>query len=345
MKKGAPSVEATDENRGPVAPLPTTMRAIVRDEYGDADVLRLDHVETPEPGEGQVLVEVGAASINAYDWHMLTGTPYLVRLQAGLRRPKDRKSGADVAGVVRSVGAGVSRLQPGDAVLGAAAGAFSEFVVAKEANLVHKPDEVTFEQAAAVPMAGLTALQGLRDIGGLVAGQRVLVNGASGGVGTFAVQVAKAMGASVTAVCSTRNVEVARSLGAERVIDYTRQDAFATAGEHDLIFDVSALRPWSEVKQALTPAGRYVMVGGPKGNWIGPFAHLIKLKLATIRGRRSFGWFVADNNTDDLETLATMLADGSIVPAIERVLPLEQLPAAMRDQGEGHAKGKTVIVP
>ena len=320
------------------------MKAIVQPEYGSPDVLQLQQVEKPVVDDDDVLVRVRASSVNALEWHMLTGLPYLVRPQAGLRKPKRAILGADVAGRVDAVGKNVTRLQPGDEVFGDIGnGAYAEYVCAPEARLVLKPAKLTFEQAAAVPVAALTALQGLRDIGQIQSGQKVLINGASGGVGTFAVQIAKSFGADVTGVCSTRNVDMVRSIGADHVVDYTQEDFTQSGQSHDLMFDVPGNRPWAECKRVLSRGGTYVMVGGPKGRWLGPLRHLLGVKVASLVGNRRVGWFVAQMKEEDLSFLSELLESGEVVPVIEATYPLEQTPEALRYLGEGHAQGKNVI--
>ncbi|MCZ6662647.1 MAG: NAD(P)-dependent alcohol dehydrogenase [Actinobacteria bacterium] len=320
------------------------MRAIVQLAYGSPDVLQLREVDKPVVNDDDVLVRVRASSVNALEWHLLTGLPYLVRPQAGLRKPKRMTLGADVAGQVEAVGKNVTRLQPGDEVFGdIGGGAYAEYVCAPEAKLVLKPAVLTFEQAAAVPVAALTALQGLRDIGQIQSGQKVLINGASGGVGTFAVQIAKSFGADVTAVCSTRNVDMVQSIGADHVIDYTQEDFTQSGQRHDLMFDVPGNRPWADCKRVLSRDGIYVMVGGPKGRWLGPLPHLLRVKVASLFGNQRMGWFVAQMKEEDLSFLAELLESGEVVPVIERTYPLEETAAALRYLGEGHAQGKNVI--
>lgn len=319
------------------------MKAIVHERYGPPDVLELREVDKPVVADDAVLVRVRAASVNPFDWHMLTGTPYLARLVAGLRRPKDGVVGVDFAGTVETVGKDVDHVQPGDEVFGGRSGAFAEYVAVKEAVVV-KPAEVSFEAAAAVPIAGITALQGLRDKGGLRAGQKVLVNGASGGVGTFAVQIAKALGAEVTAVCSTHNVGQARSLGADRVIDYTKEDFTRDGGRYDLMLDVPGNRSWSDCKRVLVEGGTYVMAGGPKKNrWIGPLGIAVGRQLVSKLGSRRAVKFLAKLNREDLRFLGDLVAEGRVKPVIDRRYSLDKVPDALAYLGEGHARGKIVI--
>jgi NADPH:quinone reductase-like Zn-dependent oxidoreductase len=266
----------------------TTMKAIVRDRYGPPEVLALQEVEQPEIEDDGVLVRVRAASVNRLDWYDVTGAPWVARPMTVLRRPKSRLIGVDFAGTVEAVGKDVTDLQPGDDVFGGRSGdsgSFAEYVCAQK-GIARKPANVTFEEVAAVPVAALTALQGLRDHGQLQAGQKVLVNGASGRVGTFAVQIAKALGAEVTAVCSTRNVEQARSLGAEHVIDYTCEDFTRRGGRYDVILDVAGSKSRSQCTRVLNPHATLVIVGGPKGRLLGPLAHIAKVRLAALRGSR-----------------------------------------------------------
>ena len=329
----------------PISTPPERMRAIVQDRYGRPEVLTLREVATPLPNDDQVLIRVVASSLNIYDWHMITGTPFLVRTVAGLTKPKQPVPGADVAGVVEKVGKNVTRFRVGDEVFGDIGfGAFAEYAVANEKKIAHKPADVTFEQAAATPLAALTALQGLRDIGRLESGQRVLINGASGGVGTFAVQIAKALGAEVTAVCSTTKVETARRIGADHVIDYTRDDYTATERGYDLLFDNAGTRPWSETSRVLTPKGINVAITGPKHGVMGPFRHLLARKAAASFTTKRLTWFTAAVKHEDLEFIGGLLASRQVTPVIEATYPLERAPDALRYLGEGHAHGKLVIV-
>lgn len=321
-----------------------TMRAIVQDRYGPPDVLELREVDRPRPEDDQVCIRVEAASLNMYDWHMTTGTPYMARATFGPRVPRHPIPGADVAGVVEAVGRNLTRFGPGDAVFGyIGKGAFAEYVCADESLLAGKPDNVTFEQAAAMGLAGITALQGLRDVAGLQPGQRVLVNGASGGVGTFAVQIAKSLDAFVTAVCSTPKTDTARSVGADRVIDYTKEDFVATERDYDVLFDNVGFRPWSETKRVLTSEGINVTITGPKHTWLGPFWRLLFRKAASSFDSRRMTWFTAQANSRDLEYLADLLAAGDMAPVIEATYSLEETADALRYLGAGHASGKLVI--
>ena len=319
------------------------MKAIVRTTYGPPEVLELAEIDKPVPAEDEVLVRVRATSVNPVDWHTLTGTPYLLRLQEGLRGPKSEQLGVDFAGTVEAVGANVTGVQPGDDVFGGRSGAFAEYVSVRDA-VVRKPPNLSFEQAAAVPIAGLTALQGLRDKGGLQSGQKVLINGASGGVGTFAVQIGKALGAAVTGVCSTRNVGQARSLGADRVIDYTQEDFTRSGERYDVLLDIAGNRTWKELTRVLADGATLVLVGGPKTNrWIGPMGHLANLKLHSLGRSRRVAPFLAKLNKDDLESLGKLLEDGSVTPVVERRYELGETADALSYLGEGHAQGKIVL--
>jgi len=316
---------------------------MVRTTYGPPEVLELGEIDKPVPAEDEVLVRVRATSVNPVDWHTLTGTPYLLRLQEGLRGPKSEQLGVDFAGTVEAVGANVTGVQPGDDVFGGRSGAFAEYVSVRDA-VVRKPPNLSFEQAAAVPIAGLTALQGLRDKGGLQSGQKVLINGASGGVGTFAVQIAKALGAAVTGVCSTRNVGQARSLGADRVIDYTQEDFTRSGERYDVLLDIAGNRTWKELTRVLADGATLVLVGGPKTNrWIGPMGHLANLKLHSLGRSRRVAPFLAKLNKDDLESLGKLLEDGSVTPVVERRYELGETADALSYLGEGHAQGKIVL--
>ena len=320
------------------------MKAWQRARYGAPhDVLELSDVPEPAPADDQVLVRVEAVSVNPADWHPLVGTPYLVRPSEGWLRPKQSSIGTDAAGTVEAVGSAVSRFRPGDGVFGGFAGAFAEYAVGREQNLVEKPAGVSFEHAAAVPTAALTALQGLRDKGALQAGEHVLVNGASGGVGTYAVQIAKALGAEVTAVCSTRNVDTIREIGADHVVDYTKDD-FTVAGEaYDVLLDNVGNRPLRRCRRVLKPNGRYVMVSGPKGRVLGPLVRIVRALVLFRFGSRKATFFIAQFGTDDLSYLAELLADGDVTPVIERTYRLEGVPDALAHLGEGHARGKLVV--
>jgi NADPH:quinone reductase-like Zn-dependent oxidoreductase len=296
-------------------------------------------------GETEVLVRVRAASANPLDWFAFNGTPYVARPGFGLKKPDSARLGADLAGVVEAVGRQVTGFQPGDEVFGAGTGSFAELAtVGKTGALSAKPASLTFEQAAAVPVAGLTALQGLRDKGGIQPGQQVLINGASGGVGTFAVQIAKTFDTQVTAVCSTGNVEAVRALGADRVVDYTREDFTRDSGRYDLMLDVAGSRPWSETKRALRPDATVVIVGGPKTNpWLGPLGHIIGMSLASLPTRQKTTFFISKADSDDLATLTDLIDSGKVTPVVEQTYPLSRVAEAMGYLGTGHARGKLVI--
>jgi NADPH:quinone reductase-like Zn-dependent oxidoreductase len=319
------------------------MRAIVRDRYGSPDVLELQETEKPDLVDDGVLVRVRAASLNRADWYGLVGMPYIGRVAMGLRRPKSRLVGTDFAGTVEAVGREVTQFRPGDEVFGARTGALADYVCVRGA-VAAKPANLTFEEAAAVPVAAITALQGLRDKGQLQPGQKVLVNGASGGVGTFAVQIAKALDAEVTAVCSTRNVDRARSLGADHVIDYTQEDFTRSDQRYDVILDVAGSKSWSECTRVLNRRAILVIVGAPKGSGLmGPLGHIVKVKLAAVPGSRKAIFFIAKLNKPDLAVLGELLERGKVTPLVERRYELGESADAFRYLGEGHAQGKLVI--
>lgn len=318
------------------------MKAVVFKSYGPPEVLTIEDVEKPTPKDDEVLVRVYASSVNPAEWYGMTGL-FLARIGNGLFKPKDIRLGADFAGVVEAVGANVTRFKPGDEVFGGRSGAFAEYVCVRE-NLALKPANITFEEAGGVAIAGLTALQGLRDHGKLITGQKVLINGASGGVGTFAVQIARALGAEVTAVCSSGNVKLIRSLGADHVIDYTKEDFTRNGKEYDLLLDVAGSRRWREYKRVLKPNSTVVIVGGPKSNRIiGPLTHIIKMRVASWRASQKVIFFVANFNHNDLVALKDMMETGQVKPVVERTYPLERICEAMRHLGTGHAKGKLVV--
>jgi len=317
----------------------------VHQRYGGPEVLETREVERPVVGEGEVLVRVRAASLNPFNRYMLTGTPWFGRPSMGLRRPKNTRLGSDFAGTVEAVGAGVTAFRPGDEVFGVANGALAEYVcVPQDGPVTPKPANLTFEEAAAVPLAAITALQGLRDQGSLRAGEKVLVNGASGGVGTFAVQIAKVLGAEVTAVCSTRNVEQARSLGADDVVDYTREDFTRRGRRYDLLLDVTGTRSWRDYRRALEPNARLVLVGAPKGRrLLGPAGHMARVRLAALRSSRKVVFCMANMNRADLTWLREQLEAGTVRPIVDRSYDLSEIADAFRYLGEGHARGKVVV--
>lgn len=318
------------------------MKAIVKDRYGSPDVLQIREIDKPElSADDAVLVRVRATSLNAHDWHMIRGKPYLARLTEGFRAPKEKQLGLDVAGIVEEVGPTRTDLAPGDAVFGSRYGAFAEYVSSR--NMVPMPAGLTFEEAAAVPTAGLTALQGLRDQGALAEGDRVLVNGAGGGVGSFAVQIARALGAQVTAVTSAKHVEMARTIGADEVVDYTREDFTRSAGRYDLILDIGGNLRLSAMRRALTPKGRIVMVAPQPGQWIGPIARIAGAVITTRLGRRPAGAFLADVRRDDLLTLKELIDAGKIRPVIDRTYRFDQIPEGIRYLESGGVGGKVAI--
>ena len=334
---------------GVAQPLPAntpSMQAAVYRCYGSPDVVKLEPVPRPTLDDDRMLVKVHAASVNPLDWHYMRGKPYIMRASAGMGTPEDIRLGVDFAGTVEAVGKNVQQFKPGDAVFGGADGSFAQYVKVRAAGSVAaKPANLTFEQAAAVPVAAITALQALRDEGKLQAGQRVLVNGASGGVGTFAVQIAKALGAEVTAVCSTRNVETARSIGADRVIDYSKED-FTRGGpqRYDLIIDNVGSHSLSEYRRVLTPKGILVIVGAPSNDpWLGPLTASIKAAVVSPFVSQKLSFFLADLNQHDLNTLGQLAASGKLTPIIDRRYPLDATAAAIRYVEEGHSRGKVVI--
>jgi NADPH:quinone reductase-like Zn-dependent oxidoreductase len=321
------------------------MKAIVQDVYGNADVLGLRDIPQPVPGSGEVLVKVRAAGVDQGVWHLMTGRPYLVRLFGfGLRKPKVAVRGREVAGIVEAVGVGVTRFRSGDEVFGTCEGSFAEYVCAKETFLARKPANLTFEEAAVAPISAVTALQAIRDAGQVAAGQKVLVIGAGGGVGSFAVQIAKDSGAEVTGICSTGKIGLVRSLGADHVIDYTRDD-FARAGVlHDVIIDTAGNRPLSLLRRALAPQGTLVIVGGEGGGKItGGFERSMSAPLFSLFSGQKFKGLVAKENHRDLEALAALFEAGRVKPAVEKVYPLPEAPAAITYLHEGRVRGKVVV--
>ena len=325
------------------------MRAIVQHRYGSVDDLELREIDRPPMADGEVLVRVHAASVHPDVWHVVTGYPRVLRVMGGgLRRPKQPVPGTDMAGVVESAGV---RFKPGDEVFGETVkghtwrngGAYAEYVSVPEALLAPKPAGLTFEQAAAVPTAGMTALQGIRDRGAVAAGERVLVNGAGGGVGSFAVQIAKALGAHVTAVTSGKNVEMLRSIGADEMVDYTRDDFTRGAARYDLILDVGGNARLSAMRRVLTPKGRIVMVAPQPGQWIGPIARIAGAVITSRLGSRPAGAFLADVSRDDLLTLKELIEDGKVRPVIDRTYRFEQIPDGIRYMESGAAAGKVVV--
>jgi len=323
------------------------MKAIVYCDYGSPDVLKLEDVARPVPTDDQILIRVRAASVNPLDWHFMRGTPYIMRLGTGLRKPKSARLGVDYAGTVEAVGRNVTQFKPGDEVFGGKDGALAEYVCARaDRSVVLKPANLTFEEAAAVPIAAVTALQGLRDKGKLQPGQKVLINGASGGVGTFAVQIAKSLGANVTGVCSTRNVDLVRSLGADQVIDYTNEDFSKSGQRYDVILDNVGTQPLLEFKRVLNPKGICVLIGGGgpnEGRWIGPLARPIKALALSPFVSQTFVMLLADLNKKDMNLLGDLMQAGKVRPVIDRSYKLSEVPEAIRYLEEGHARGKVVI--
>jgi NADPH:quinone reductase-like Zn-dependent oxidoreductase len=323
------------------------MKAITYCDYGIAN-LKLEEIEKPTPNDDQILVKVRAASVNPYDWHFIEGTPKIMRMMGvGLRKPKDTRLGVDFAGTVEAVGKNVTQFKPGDDVFGGKGGAFAEYVCRRaEGAVALKPANITFEQAASVNIAGITALQGLRDKGKVQPGQKVLINGASGGVGTFAVQIAKSFGADVTGVCSTRNVDLVRSLGADRVIDYTKEDFAKGTERYDVILDNVPNHSLSECRQILNANGKYVMIGGggPNDNrWIGPFGRVIHTLILSPFINQKMGMMMADPSSKDLAMLGEMMQAGKLKAVIDRTYKLSEVPDAIRYLEEGHARGKVII--
>lgn len=319
------------------------MRAACRARYGSPETIELTEVERPPLTSDGVLVRVRAAALNRLDWYWLTGAPWIARSDTGFFRPKSPLLGVDFAGTVEAVGPDVEDFKPGDEVFGERKGALAEYLCASAA-IALKPANVSFEQAAATPLGGLTALQGLRDKGNVQPGQQVLIQGASGGVGTFAVQIAKWLGAEVTAVCSTPNVEQARSLGADHVIDYTHEDF--TRGErlYDVVFDNAGTRSWRDLRRVLEPNAKVVLIGGPRTNRVfGPLGHMVGSKLGCVRRSQEALFALAKPNREDLKVLADLLEQGTIVPAIDRRFDLADAAEALRYQGEGHPQGKVVV--
>ncbi|HXA76889.1 MAG TPA: NAD(P)-dependent alcohol dehydrogenase [Candidatus Acidoferrales bacterium] len=319
------------------------MKAAVHREYGPPDVVQIEDVEKPVANDNEVLIEVRAASVNPLDWHFMRGKPYIVRLFTGLRKPRNPRMGRDLAGRVEAVGKNVRRFHPGDEVFGAGGGAFADYACVRENALSLKPTNLTFEQAAAVPVAAISALQGVRDKGRIQLGQKVLINGAAGGVGTFAVQIAKSFGADVTGVCSTRNVNMVRSIGADRVIDYTREDFTESGERYDFIFDCVGNRSLSDLRRVMSPRAISLGFGAPKGQWIAPLTGALKaLVWSMFRSQKLVG-FIASINNQDLVVLKELIESKKVTPVIDRRYRLSEAPEAIRYLEEGHARGKVVI--
>lgn len=324
---------------------PARMRAVVQPAYGTPDLLHVTETPVPAPGAGEVLVRVHAAGVDRGVWHLMTGRPYLIRLVGfGLRRPKQPVPGLDVAGVVAGTGPGVTGFAEGDEVLGIGMGTFAEYTVAKVAKLAHKPASVSFTHAAALPVSGITALQAVRDQARVRPGQRVLVMGASGGVGSFAVQIAKAAGAEVTGVASAAKADLVRSLGADHVIDYRRDDALDGSRQYDVIIDTGGVRRLSHLRRALTARGTVVLVGGENGGrWTGGFQRQIGASLWSLLSRRTMKPLVSAERGDDIRTLVGMVTEGRVTPAVDRTYPLERAADAVRDLEQGRIRGKAAM--
>jgi NADPH:quinone reductase-like Zn-dependent oxidoreductase len=320
------------------------MQAAVRRCYGSPEVIEIADIEKPAPEDDEVLVKIRAASVNPLDWHELRGSPYLMRLMTGLGQPDSSRMGVDYSGVVEAVGASVSKFKPGDEVFGGRNGAFAEYVtVGEDRAIALKPANMTFEQAASVGIAGITALQALRDKGLLQSGQRVLINGASGGVGTFAVQIAKSFGAEVTAVCSTRNVELVRSIGADHVFDYKKEDYTDSGEQYDLIIDNVGNHGLFANRSVLTADGILVMIGGAKGDWIAPLKGPIKALMLSPFVDQELALILAEFSQSDLNVLGDLMRSGAVTPVIDRTYPLHELAQAIAYSEEGHARGKIII--
>jgi NADPH:quinone reductase-like Zn-dependent oxidoreductase len=320
------------------------MKAAVYTSYGPPDVVQITDVEKPIPDDNEVLISVRAASVNPYDWHFMRGLPYVLRLMAGLRKPKDTRLGADVAGQVEAIGRNITQFNAGDEVFGTSRGAFAEYARASESTLAMKPKGVTFEQAASVSIAALTALQGLRDKGRIQPGQKVLINGAAGGVGTFAVQIAKSFGADVTGVCSTRNVEMVRSIGANQVVDYTHEDFTRSGRRYDIILDAVGNHSLSACRRVLNSKGMLVMAGGTAGRWmIGPLTRGVTAGVMSRFTSQNMVGILAKPNKGDLTILGELIATGKVTPVIDRRYSLSEVPQAIRYLEAGHARGKVVI--
>ncbi len=352
MSMSAPNPVPAATSERSAEPTPTTagaetMKAIVQDEYGTApeEALRLEEIARPAMAADEILVRVHAASVDRGTWHLMTGLPYPVRLAGfGLRRPKALNPGRSLAGTVESVGQNVTEFEPGDEVYGTCDGSFAEYARARASTLAPKPANLSFEQAAAVPVSALTALQAVRDHAKVQAGQKVLIIGASGGVGTFAVQIAKAFGAEVTGVCSTAKTDLVRSIGADHVIDYTRDDFADGSRRYDVILDIGGNRRLSHLRRALTPRGRLVIVGGENGGrWLGGTDRQLRALLLSPLVSQKLGTFIASENAEDLEVLRVLIESGKLAPAIDRTYPLSETPAAISYVFQGRARGKVVI--
>jgi NADPH:quinone reductase-like Zn-dependent oxidoreductase len=344
---GALSLTGTASAQTPSPTAAAKMKAIVYSDYGPPEVLQLKEIEKPVPTDNQVLVKIRAVSINPYDWHFMEGVPYIARLLGfGLLKPTSPRLGVDFAGTVEAVGKNVTQFKPGDEVFGGKGGAFAEYVVINEKFLVTKPANITFEQAGSVQIAGLTALQGLRDKGKVQPGQKILINGASGGVGTFAVQIAKHLGAHVTGVCSGRNVELVRSLGADHVIDYTKEDFTRSGQRYDVVIDNVGNRSLSESRRVLNPNGKYVMIGGGGVNdkrWTGPFGKVLKTLLLKPFISQEMSMMLSEVKKEDLTLLADLMQSGKVTPVLDKTYPFREIREAMRYLETGRARGKVVV--
>ncbi len=318
------------------------MKTWIHCEYGSPDVMRVATMERPAPHDSQVFVRVRAVSLNAGDWRVIRGEPLVGRFIMGLRKPSSITLGTDFAGVVEAVGRSVTRFRVGDSVWGARSGSFAEYVTVRESRVMPKPPNITLEQAAGIPVAAITALQGLRDQGQVKAGQRVLINGASGGVGTFAVQIARSLGAEVTAICSTRNIELVKSLGADRVIDYTKEDFTLDTARYDVVIDNVGNRSFGDARRVLSPTGTYVLIGGGKGRWLAPFPMLASGKIQARFTDQDMKFFIARFNEPDLQLLHDMIASGRLTPAVDRTFPFSELPEAIRYMERG-ARAKVIV--
>jgi NADPH:quinone reductase-like Zn-dependent oxidoreductase len=336
------------EKQDPIDTDEPHMKAVVYTDYGSPDVLQIREIKKPAPNDDQVLVKVRAVSINPLDWHFIEGRPYIMRgMMGGMRKPKNPRLGVDYSGTVEAVGKNVTQFKPGDEVFGNKIGAFAEYLCPRADRAVAmKPANITFEQAAGIPVAGLTALQGLRDHGKVQPGQKVLINGASGGVGTFAVQIAKNLGAQVTGVCSGRNADMVQSLGADHVIDYTKEDFTKGNERYDVILDNVGTQPLSGFRRVLKPNGILVMVGGGgpnDGKWVGPMVRPIKAMLMSPFTSQKMGMMLAEPNQKDLNLVAEMMDSGKVKSVIDRTYPLSQIREAMAYLEQGHARGKVII--
>ena len=322
-----------------------TMKAVMQRCYGSGAVLRLEDVARPVPADDEVLIKVRAAAVNPLDWHGTAGKPYIMRLSIGIGVPDDARMGVDFSGVVEAVGQQVTHFKPGDAVFGASGGAFAQYVKASEGqSIVRVPENMSFEQASAIPIAAITALQGLRDHGHVQAGQKVLINGASGGVGTFAIQIAKFLGAEVTGVCSTRNVDLVRSLGADHVIDYTQRNFTEGTERYDVVLDNVGNHSLLDVRRVMNPNGTLVIVGGPKSEpFLGPLWRMLGALVIGPFVEQNLVSFIADMNQPDLEFLASLARTGKLKPVIDKRYSLSEVPQAIDHQGTGHARGKIIV--